>query len=66
VKHKTDNGGGGEGVNVKSSTNTVYFLHVGSNLDNLIHLTEVRIKGNNATSQRQTFLLFPRTTISSL
>ena len=68
VKHTTGNGSG-EGENVKSSTDTVYFLHVGCNLYNLIYLAEVRIKGNNATSKRQTFLLFSRKkkqTLSSL
>ena len=36
------------------------FLHVGCNLYNLIYLAEVPIKGNKATSQRQTFLLVSR------
>jgi hypothetical protein len=56
-KHTTSKGSV-DGENVKSSTDTEYFLHVGCNLYNLIYLAEVRIKGNNATSKRQTFLLF--------
>jgi len=36
------------------------FVHVGRNLHNLIYLAEVPIKGNNASSQRQTFLLVSR------